>query len=229
MEVKTSFREADSEVIRRYVCEFVGDRCRKFIQLYGKEVKRYKFVTDEESITVTSMTGLLYCRGGKEYAMGVCTFPGTYKVDDFCVKETVRVEYSLYGPYYPVGWSAKEIEQLLSWRAELMEKPRRIDKALVPKFEKSRWILFCFWPRGIDMLLEKELTLLDDILKEDGLVCGSMRRNLAALHGQSDIEGVKGYIRKQYTGTNMTLTPEEEEFTVYVAGFGEQVACMFNI
>ena len=64
---------------------------------------------------------------------------------------------------------------------------------------------------------------------EDDLVCGSMRRNLAALHGQSDIEGVKGYIRKQYTGTKMTLTPEEEEFTVYVAGFGEQVACMFNI
>ena len=229
MEIKTSFRKAESEVIQKYVCDFVGDRCRKFIQLYGKEVKRYKFVTDEEYITVTSMTGLLYRRDGKEYAMGVCSFPGTYKVDDFCVKETVKVEYVLYGPYYPVGWSAKEIEQLLSWRAELMDKPQRIDKSMVPKFEKSRWMLFCFWPQDIEMLLEKELKLLDDILEEDDLVCGSMRRNLAVLHQQPDIEGVKDYLRKQYRSTKMSFTEEEEEFAVYVAGFAEQVSCMFNI
>ena len=228
--MKTSFRKASTKDIQDYRCNFVRERPRKFLQKFGKEVNRFCFIYDQESVTVESKTGLIYCRDGREYAMGVCMLPGEYIIDnEFFIDIEIKADYVMYGPYYPVGWTAGEIEKALVWRSNLIRKPIRIDKNLVEKFEKSRWILRCFWPKPIAELVTLELDLLDKIIQEDDMIGGGLRHYLLQLHNLSSMEALKEHIKKQIETFRFTLTEKEDEFVRYVAGFHEQVRCIFNI
>ena len=188
-------------------------------------------VREEETLTIDEVPcGIVYLRNGNAYAMGVIESVGTFTVDDIFTRDVHKpVIFELWGGYQCVIWTAGEIEELLNWRQTLIEKPHRVDSRLVEKFEKSRWMLFCFWPNTVEDLIELEMKIMDVVLEQDLLGGGVMSVELPKRFGVSNIEEVRQTIRKQYTDTKLALSKEEEEFVTNEAWFSEQIKQIFNL
>ena len=221
-----SFRKSLEKEIRPYICT-VSNLRKRFQSLYGKSIKSCMQITDEDCVVVDDKgklpLGLLYKRDGNMYAMGICDRCGTFPVDEFTVVSTTTVKYTLWGPYQRVRWTVRDIQKDLVWRARLMKKPHRIDVRLVPLFEKSRWMMFCFWPNKLDELIRMELALMDDILEQDAMVGGVLATKLPKLYGANDVNEFKNYLKKQYESTKFRLNDAEVAFIETQARFGTQI------
>lgn len=221
-----SFRKSLDKEIRPFICTVSNIR-KRFKSLYGKSISSCMQITDEDCVVVDDKgklpIGLLYKRDGNMYAMGICDRCGTFALDEFTVESTITVKYTLWGPYQRVRWTVRDIQQDLVWRARLMKKPHRIDSRLVPLFEKSRWMMFCFWPDKLDNLIRLELALLDDILEQDTMAGGVLAKKLPKVYGANNVAELKDYLRKQYEGTKFRLNETEIAFIQNQAQFGTQI------
>lgn len=222
----SSFRKSLDKQLRPYICT-VSNLKKRFKSLYGKAIKSCMQVTNEDCVVVDDKgklpIGVLYKRNGNMYAMGVCDHCGTFPLDEFTVQSISVVKYSLWGPYQRVRWTVRDIQKNLVWRARLMKKPHRIDSRLVPQFEKSRWMMFCFWPEEVDELIRLELALMDDILEQDALAGGLLAKKLPKTYGCNNVEELKEYVKKQYKSTKFRLNESEIAFIENQGQFGTQI------
>ncbi len=199
-----------------------------FQDLYKTSIKSY--IIDEKIFNIKNAlpVGIIYKNNGRLYAMGVCNRVGEFNTDEFTCKVRREVKYTMWGPYQRVGWTAGEIEELVIWRKRLMDKPGRIYTTHVEKFEKSRWMLFCFWPGKLEDLVDLEMKLMDNVLEQDDLICGNMRRRIPKLYGLVSIEELKKMIKDQYEKTKFSLNEEEEHFVRTQAWFGKQIEQIYK-
>ena len=213
----TSFRKASEDDIHDYICRVGRERHNMFKRMFRKEVKTNLWVTNENTISITDPlklpVGVIYEKGSNEYAMGVCDTLGTFVIDDvFTVTTKQTVEYEMWGAYQRTGWSVLEIESMLGWRWKLMETPRNIYRNMIPDFERSRWMLFCFWPVDIEELITLEMKLMDDIFEVNMSEGGIMYKRVPEKNGCSSIEEYKELVKKQYRETTFSLNEEEKKF-----------------
>jgi len=219
----TSFREANECDIHKYTCphETWGGISKFFFEIFNIRINGLVIVKDEKEIVCDDETqlpkGVMY---GK-YAMGVISSVGVFDIDSHFTVTVSRkpISYSLWGPYQRTDWTAGEIEQNFIWRGRLIEKPHRIDRSLVELFEKSRWMVFCFWKEDIEKLIDIELKLFDNILDLDLLSGGLLRYKLPEFYGLKDIAELKEYLKKQYRTTKFHLNDEEIAFDKEQAWF----------
>jgi len=203
----------------------------KFQDLHKTTIRSYEVLTDEKQFTVQGDTpaGIIYKKDGLLYAMGVCDRVGEYTTDDEFTRTLQReAEFTLWGPYQRIGWTCGEIRRLLVWRKRTMDKPCRIYMQLVETFEKSRWMLFCFWPGKIDDLIEMELQFMDKVMEQDDLICGNMRTRVPKLYGLQTVKELKEMVREQYQKTTFTLNETEKQFIRNRARFGKQIEQIYK-
>jgi hypothetical protein len=86
---------------------------------------------------------------------------------------------------------------------------------LVEQFEKSRWMLFCFWPGKLEDLIEMELQLMDNVMEQDDLICGNMRTRIPKLYGLQSVDELKKMVCEQYEKTTFSLNETEIQFIRY--------------
>jgi len=222
----SSFRKSLDNDIRPYICTVSNIR-KRFKSIYDKTIKSCMQITDEDSVVVDDKgklpIGLLYKRDGNMYAMGICDRCGTFALDGFLVRSTTTVKYSLWGSYQRVRWTVRDIQKNLVWRARLMKKPHRIDNRLVPLFEKSRWMFFCFWSGKLEELVRIELELMDNILEQDSLAGGVLSKKIPLLYGVNNVSGLKEYLKRQYEQTKFRLNDTEIAFIQTQGQFGTQI------
>lgn len=231
--VKTSFRKASPIDIRHFHCPIRSKIPHVFEDRFRTGIKSLLIVTDEKTINVDDETklpiGVLFSRDGKNYAMGVCKHLGIFSIDDeFTINVSQVITFNLWGPYQRVGWTCGEIERLLGWRKRIMDKPCRIYMQLVETFEKSRWMLFCFWPGKIEDLIEMELQLMDNVMEQDDIICGNMRRRVPKLYGLQTVKELKEMVREQYQKTKFSLNETEMQFIRNRARFGKQIEQIYK-
>lgn len=227
---RVPFRKLSPSDIHSFHCPTRSSRKNVF-QTKFKPVKCMVVVREEETVTIEDIPcGIVYLKNGNAYAMGVIESKGNYVIDDkFTVMVRTPAIFELWGPYQCVIWTAGEIEELLNWRQNLIEKPHRVDSRLVEKFEKSRWMLFCFWPNSLEDLVELEMKIMDLVLEQDVLGGGVMRKELPKRFNVSTMLEVRDIIKQQYQNTQLRLTKEEEDFVTTEAWFGEQIKQIFNL
>tara|TARA_B100000214_G_scaffold290772_2_gene220476 strand:- start:2117 stop:2845 length:729 start_codon:yes stop_codon:yes gene_type:complete len=230
--VKTSFRKASPNDIRNYICNVGRDRHNHFLKFFQTVIKSNVWVKDEESITLSDPSklpiGVIYEKGHNEYAMGVCKSCGTYKLDDFTITIQKTIEYSMWGPYQRTGWSIIEIKTLLGWRKHLMEQPMNIYGVMIPKFERSRWMLFCFWPGDIEELITLEMQLMDNIFEQNALEGGVMKSRLLKRYN-TNMKGFRDMIKNQYRTTTFSLNDEEKRFIQKQVWLDQQVKQIYKV
>jgi hypothetical protein len=224
------FRKLSPSDIHTFHCPTRSSRKHVFEAKF-QPVECMVVVREEETVSVDRVPcGIVYLRNGNAYATGVIESIGTFKIDDMFTMDIYRpVVFELWGPYQSVIWTAGEIEELLNWRQTLIEKPHRVDSRLVEMFEKSRWMLFCFWPNTLEDLIELEIKIMGIVLEQDMLGGGVMRNELPKRFGVSNMDEVREIVKKQYTDTKLVLTQEEEEFVTNEAWFSEQIKQIFNL
>lgn len=227
---RVPFRKLSPSDIHSFNCPTRSSR-RDIFESKFKPVECMLVVREEETITVDNVPcGIVYLKNGNAYAMGVIENKGEFVIDEqFTVVVHTPAVFELWGPYQCVIWTAGEIEELLNWRQTFIEKPHRIDSRLVEQFEKSRWMLFCFWPNKLDDLIELEMKIMDIVLEQDMLGGGVMRQELPKRFGVSSILEVREIVKQQYINTQLSLTKEEEDFVTTEAWFGEQIKQIFNL
>ena len=230
--IKTSFRKAADSDIRNYICHANGDRRNHFLKFFNTVVRSNIWVKDENTITLSDPTklpiGVIYEKGHHEYAMGVCKSCGTYNLDDFTVTVQKTIEYSMWGPYQRTGWSIIEIKTLLGWRKRLMEEPINIYGSIIPKFERSRWMLFCFWPGEIKELISLEMQLMDNIFEQNALEGGNMRNRLLKKYNKT-LPEFRDMIKEQYKMTTFSLNDEEKKFIQKQVWLDQQVKQIYKV
>ena len=224
------FRKLLPSDIHAFHCPTRSSRKHVF-EVKFKPVEHIVVVREEETVCVEKVPcGIVYLKNGNAYAMGVIESVGTFKIDDLFTMDIRRpIVFQLWGPYQSVIWTAGEIEDLLNWRQSLIEKPHRVDSRLVESFEKSRWMLFCFWPNTVEDLIELEMKIMGIVLEQDMLGGGVMRKELPKRLGVSNMEEVREIVKKQYIETKLELTEEEEDFASNEAWFSEQIKQIFNL
>lgn len=232
-QIKTSFRKASPIDIRHYHCPVRSKIRNVFEDRHRTTIKSLLSVTNEETIHVDDASklpmGVLFSKEGKDYAMGVCKHLGVFSIDDeFTIEVSKVITFNLWGPYQRVVWTCGEIRKLLVWRKKIMDKPCRIYMQLVEKFEKSRWMLFCFWPGKIEDLIEMELQLMDNIMEQDDIICGNMRRRVPKLYGLQSVEELKNMVKEQYQKTTFSLNEAEIQFIRNRARFGKQIEQIYK-
>lgn len=232
-QIKTSFRNASPIDIRRYHCPTRAKIRTVFEDRHRSDIKSILSVTNETSINVDDESklpiGVIFFRDGKQYAMGVCKRLGVYSIDDeFTINVAQVISFNLWGPYQRVGWTCGEIRRLLAWRKRTMDKPCRIYMQLVEQFEKSRWMLFCFWPGKLEDLIEMELQLMDNVMEQDDLICGNMRTRIPKLYGLQSVDELKKMVREQYEKTTFSLNETEIQFIRNRARFGKQIEQIYK-
>ena len=231
--MRTSFRKASLEDIREFICRRRVDRERVFKTHHNKTIKSTIRVDNEDIIEIDDESklpiGVLYNKYGSDYAMGVCNKLGQYHIDTaFTVEIIKRIKYTMWGPYQRTNWTVKEIEENIIWRSRLIDKPKQIDYRSVPQFERSRWMIFCFWTGDIEDLISIELKLMDDILEQDTMYGGVMRRNIPGIYGYTTLEQLKEHLKKQYRETKFSLNEEEINFVNNQGWFGWKVKAIMN-
>lgn len=230
---QTSFRKASPEDIRDFICKRRIDRERVFKLHHNENINSTMRVQNEDIINIDDESklpiGVLYNKNGNDYAIGVCNTLGVFHVDTtFTVNVVKRIKYTVWGPYQRTNWSVKEIEENIVWRSKLIETPRQIDYRLVPQFERSRWMVFCFWTGDIEDLISIELKLMDDILEQDTMYGGRMRTNIPGIYGYTTVEQLKDYLKKQYRETKFSLNEEEINFVKNRGWFAWKVKAIMN-
>ena len=231
--MKTSFRKASPIDIRHYRCPTRAKTRKVFEDRHRTDIKSTLCVTNENTIHVDDESklplGVIFQRDGNQYAMGVCKRLGIYSIDDeFTINVAQVVTFNLWGPYQRVGWTAGEIQRMLAWRKRIMDKPCRIYMQLVEKFEKSRWMLFCFWPGKIEDLIEMEMQLMANVMDQDDLICGNMRTRIPKLYGLQSVDELKKMVRDQYEKTTFSLNETEIQFIRNRARFGKQIEQIYK-
>ncbi len=231
--MKTSFRKASPVDIRNYRCPTRAKTRKVFQDRYHADINSVLYITNEDNINVDDGSklpiGVIYQCDDKQYAMGVCNKLGIFSIDEeFTINIAQIITFTMWGPYQRVGWTAGEIEELVIWRKRLMDKPGRIYTTHVEKFEKSRWMLFCFWPGKLEDLVDLEMKLMDNVLEQDDLICGNMRRRIPKLYGLVSIEELKKMIKDQYEKTKFSLNETEIHFITTQAWFGKQIEQIYK-
>ena len=231
--MKTSFRKALPVDIRHYHCPTRAKTRNVFQDRHHSQITSVLYITDETNILVDDETklpiGVIFTRNDKQYAMGVCKKIGLYSIDEeFTIDVTQVITFTMWGPYQRVGWTAGEIEELLVWRKRLIDKPQRIYMQLVEQFEKSRWMLFCFWPGKISDLVELEMQLMTNVMEQDDLICGNMRKRIPKLYGLQSIDELKNMVKEQYEKTKFSLNETEVQFITTQAWFGKQIQQIYK-
>jgi hypothetical protein len=224
------FRKLPPSDIHSFHCPTRSSRKHVFETRF-KPVDCMVVVREEETVCVDRVPcGIVYIKNGNAYAIGVIESVGTFNLDELFTMDIHRpVVFQLWGSYQSVIWTAGEIEELLNWRQSLIEQPHRVDSRLVEKFEKSRWMLFCFWPNTVEDLIELEIKIMGIVLEQDMLGGGVMRLELPRQFDVSTMDEVREIVKKQYMDTKLLLTEEEEDFVTNEAWFSEQIKQIFNL